>query len=265
MLRIVTNRILLLAFFYFACAATARGTSDPLGPHNVEGHGCVPCHVPSAIYPEAISSEPAEVFWTRESATPELTGGAGSITPERPLFHTFVCLTCHDGSLARIGLMGRRFDRGKGIEPATDLELARTNHAHPVHVPYLPNDGCDVSSPNCNPDHWPSQVDPSGALTWVGDKFSEYFDTIYGRPVRFYPTAESGGQAMVECSTCHNPHSMQAAQYKLQGKIQVKPSQAFLRGWYETQGKNSDTVSKFCRSCHYSQAGNFVNMRETLE
>ncbi len=265
MLRIVTNRILVLAFFYFTCAGTARGTSDPLGPHNVGGHGCVLCHVPSTIHPEAISAESAGVFWTRESATPELTGGPGSITPERPLFHTFVCLTCHDGSLARIGVMGRRLERGKGIEPTTDMDLARTNDAHPVHVPYLPNDGCDVSSPNCNPDHWPSRVAPSGALTWVGDNFSESFDTVYGRPVRFYPTAESGGLAMVECSSCHNPHSMQSARYKLQGKIQVMPSQAFLRGWYETQGKNSDTVSKFCRSCHYSQAGNSVNVRETLE
>jgi hypothetical protein len=265
MARTSTHGILVLFFLSVGLAGTAWSKSDPLGPHDVEGHGCVSCHVPSATHPEAIGTEAGGGFWTRASGTPELVSGPGSIRPERPLFHTFVCLTCHDGNLARISLMGRRFVRGKGVEPATDLELARTNDSHPVHVPYLPNDGCDVQAPDCNPDHWPSRVGPGGELTWVGDKFSEYFDTIYGRPVRFYPTAESGGQAMVECSTCHNPHSMQSAQYKLQGKVQAKPSQAFLRGWYETQGKNSDTVSKFCRSCHYGQAGNFVNVRETLE
>jgi hypothetical protein len=265
MLRIVTNRILVPGLLYLACAATAGAASDPLGPHNIEGRGCVLCHVPSAARTATISSEPARALWARESRRPELTGGPGSITPERPVFHTVVCLTCHDASLARIGLMGRRFERGEAIEPATDLDLARANNAHPVHVPYLPNDGCDVPSPNCNPDHWPSRVDPSGALTWVDDKFSESFDAVYGRPVRFYSTAESGGLAMVECSSCHNPHLMESAPYKLQGKIQVKPSQAFLRGWYETQGKYRGTASKFCRSCHYSQAGDSVNVRETLE
>jgi Doubled CXXCH motif (Paired_CXXCH_1) len=265
MFRTVTHRIPLLVFASLLCAPPARGTTDPLGPHNVGGHGCVLCHLPSSVQAEGLSPEPVGVFWTHESATPELAGGPGSINPARPLFHTSVCLTCHDGDIARIGLMGRRFNRGKGIEPATDLDLARTSDAHPVHVPYLPNDGCDVPTSNCNPDHWPSRVDASGALTWVGDQFSEYFDTVYGRPVRFYPSAENGGLAMVECSSCHNPHSMQAAQYKLQGKMQVKPSQAFLRGWYETQGKNRDTVSKFCRSCHYGEAGNSVNVKETLE
>jgi len=242
----------------------AGSQSDPLGPHDVGGHGCVLCHVPSTVQLETANADVADAFWTHASATPEEVSGPGSINPQRPLFHTSVCLTCHDGGLAQIGLMGRRFDQGKGIDPATDLDLARADHNHPVHVPYLPNDGCDVQSLNCNPDHWPSRVDPSGALSWIEGRYSEQFETIYGRPVRFYPTTDNGGLAMVECSTCHNPHSLHNARYKLQGKVQVKPSQAFLRGWYETQGRHSDTVSKFCRSCHYNQAGDSVNVKETL-
>ena len=257
--------VLTLAIWAIALGTFATAQSDPLGPHNVGGHGCVLCHVPNAVQPNANDTEPADAFWARESPTPETAGGAGSLSLDKPVFHTFVCLTCHDGSLATIGVLGREFELGKGIEPATDLELARANGVHPVHVPYLPNDGCDVPSANCNPEHWPSRVDTSGALTWSGDKYSQLFDNVYGRPIRFYPTAENGGRAMVECSTCHNPHSVQATRYKLQGKIQEKPSAAFVRGWYETQGPHRDTVSKFCRSCHYAQSGNYVNVTEALE
>ena len=258
------KRTSILFLWLAGLTALAVGQSDPLGPHNVDGHGCLLCHVPSAGQSDGSELQFDDALWMRASLTPERTLGSGTLNPDRPLFHTFVCLTCHDGSLASLGLMGRRIEMGKGIEPATDLDLARVNDSHPVHVPYLPNDGCGAPSLNCNPDHWPSRVDPAGSLTWMPDRFSENFDMVYGRPVRFYPTRESGGRAMVECSTCHNPHSMQTARYRLEGKIQAKPSQAFLRGWYETRGQNRDTVSKFCRSCHYAQSGDAVNQRETL-
>lgn len=259
------TRASILLLCIAACAAIALCQSDPLGSHNVGGHGCVLCHVPSAGLNDTAEVQEEGALWMRTSATPETVLASGSLNADRPLFHTFVCLTCHDGSLASLGLMGRRVELGKGIEPATDLDLARANDSHPVHVPYLPNDGCGVDSINCNPDHWPSTVDAKGSLSWMPDRFSDNFDAVYGRPVRFYPTADNGGRAMVECSTCHNPHSMQTARFKLAGKVQSRPSQAFLRGWYETQGQYRDTVSKFCRSCHYAQSGDAVNMRETFQ
>lgn len=261
MSRMTMIRILVLALFFAGHAATAWCQSDPLGPHDVNGRGCVLCHFPNAVQAVAVSSEAEDLFWARESATLETASSPGSMSPERPLFHTFICLTCHDGSLASLSMMGKGIDQAKGVS-ASDPDLARTNDAHPVHVPYLPNDGCGVPSATCNPDHWPSKVDARGTLAWVGSALAATFTELYGRPARFFPTPENGGQAMVECASCHNPHSLQSVQYKLNGQVQLKPSRAFLRGWYETEGRHQDTVSKFCRSCHFSQSIEFVNMRD---
>lgn len=258
------NRSLIFLFCVIGVAGLALGQSDPLGPHDVGGHGCVLCHVPNTAFVRVASDDNQEVFWKKGTHTPERLM-ASSLTYDRPLFHSFICLTCHDGSLASLSVMGRGYEKGKSLDPTYDLDLARTNHAHPVHVPYLPNNGCDVATAECNPDHWPSRVGSNGSLTWLPDRFADNFENTYGRPIRFYPTGDNGGMAMVECSTCHNPHSMQNARYRLQGSIQDKPSQSFIRGWYETGGRHRDTMTKFCRSCHYSQSGDFVNIRETLQ
>lgn len=258
------TRYLILTLWTIVTVSLATAQSDPLGPHDVGGHGCMLCHVPSTATVHADSDDYQEALWKPGSHTPERLA-ISSLGPDRPLFHTFVCVTCHDGSLASLSVMGRGFEKGKSLDPTADFELARANHAHPVHVPYLPNNGCDVPTAECNPDHWPSRVGANGALTWLPDRFADNFDNTYGRPIRFYPTGDNGGMAMVECSTCHNPHSMQNARYRLQGSIQDKPSEAFIRGWYETQGQHRDTMSKFCRSCHYSQSGDFVNVKETLQ
>ena len=259
------KRCLVLVLWVIGVAGCAAAQSDPLGSHDVAGHGCLLCHVPNTAFVRGASDDFQDALWNRGSATPERMAGPGSLSSDRPLFHTFVCLTCHDGGLASLSVIGRGYAKGRSVDPLTDMALARANHVHPVHVPYLPNNGCDEPSAECNPDHWPSRVGPSGALTWLPDRFADNFDATYGRPIRFYPTADNGGMAMVECSTCHNPHSMQNARYRLQGGIQEKPSQAFIRGWYETEGRHRDTVSKFCRSCHYSQSGDSVNQRETLQ
>lgn len=253
---------LLFILFVFVCGGVCASQTDPLGPHNVNGSGCVLCHVPNRLSPEAPVSEDDSVFWGRASATPEVANGPGSLGQDQALFHTFVCVTCHDGSIASIVRLGRDPSAEQGKKYIFQPEMARFVYEHPVHVPYLPNDGCGEPSPTCNPDHWPSRVDSRGVLSWAGSDFTEEAAAIYGRPARFYPSAEHGGQAMVECSSCHNPHSFQAAHYKLQGKIQVKPSRAFVRGWYQTSGKYSDTVSQFCQSCHYGHAADSVNVRQ---
>ena len=62
----------------------------------------------------------------------------------------------------------------------------------------------------------------------------------------------------VECSTCHNPHSVNYARSTFQGvKNAVKPTNFFIRGWYDmTAGSNS--TQQFCRSCHYSKSNEYV-------
>jgi hypothetical protein len=253
----LTIRLFLLGWLFLA---VAWAQSDPLGPHNVDGHACFACHTPSsdASYP---AMDKGDYFWREPNDTPEAVNKYVGITQDQPLFHSFMCLTCHDGLIARMGMISRRFDLKK-LMARYEPELIPGDNGHPVHVPYAPNDGCAVATEDCNPDHWPSTIDASGKLTWTGDRFLQQLAQNYGSPARFYPTSKDGGEAMVECSTCHNPHSLLYARVKVGDETLVKPTEAFLRGWYQTSGSHADTVSKFCRSCHYGHAANAFNQKE---
>ena len=250
------NLILWICFLH----AVLWAQSEPLGPHNVDGHGCAACHIPSVntAHPRL---DAADTFWTSADATLEATTHAIGITQDEPLFHSFMCLTCHDGVIASMSMITRDFDVQKTF---TRYDFDRTPRVggHPVHIPYKPNNGCAIPSDACDPDHWPSRIDPAGVITWTSDSFLQQLADTYGSPAHFYPTAADGGEAMVECSTCHNPHSMLDARVKTGDEVLVRPTHAFLRGWYETEGKNADTVSKFCRSCHYGHAANAFNQKE---
>jgi len=234
--------------------------SEPLGSHNVDGHGCIACHVPS-VYATHLRLESRGSFWNAPDVTPEAVTKAPGITQEEPLFHSFMCLTCHDGVIAPMSMITRDFDTQKTFM-RYDLDRQPRIGSHPVHVPYRPNDGCGEPSELCDPDHWPSRINASGVITWTGDQFLQQLADTYGSPAHFYATTQDGGEAMVECSTCHNPHSMQDARVKTGDEVLVRPTQAFLRGWYETEGKHADTMSKFCRSCHYGEAANAFNQKE---
>lgn len=256
------NRNLLFLILVLVSCGSLAAQNDPLGPHNVNGSGCVLCHVPDRPATQGAEAEAEGEFWGRTSTTPDTAAEPGMFAKEQPLFHTFICFTCHDGSIASAGKIGRDVTAAKQRKITFQPVIARSGDEHPVHVPYLPNDGCGEPSASCNPDHWPSRVDRRGVLLWSGSNLTEGAATVYGRPARFFPSPENGGQAMVECSTCHNPHSFQTVSYKVQGKVEVKPSQAFVRGWYETDGKYSDSASRFCQSCHYGEAADSFNLKQ---
>jgi hypothetical protein len=268
--RQMTSAIVILVFSEL-CAAQIYG----LGPHNLSGRGCPACHVlhtsgaPLVDVPE--SEE--QLLWGSKldhvpytSVSNQAIDVPASMTdPQDPLFHTTVCLACHDGSVATLGMIGRTFDSHEAMAQVSveNLELGRTYTVHPVHVPYLPNTGCEIQTPTCNPNHWPSKVDGQGSLMWVTDNFTKKFTENYGRDLRFYSATSNGGQAMVECSTCHNPHSVDFAETQLgNGKRVVAKSQHFIRGWYDAEDKKSDSVSRFCRSCHYSSSNEYVAMKD---
>jgi hypothetical protein len=199
------------------------------------------------------------------------TAGNGAVAivermnrPGDPIFHTTVCMACHEASIAKLGMVGSAFDTigPIGTSYADNGQFARTFTVHPVHVPYLPNTGCDAPSSTCNPNHWPSVIDFSGVLNWTQDPYSRRFGEIYPRSVRFYSTADNGGQAMVECASCHDPHSQGYTEKRsADGQTILVRSKSFVRGWYDVDDKKNDPVSKFCRSCHYASSNEFVQKK----
>jgi hypothetical protein len=252
---------ILLALFV-ALSGFALG-QDILGPHNVNSHGCASCHAPHGGATGNGGTEPGTgvtYLWGRDFvANTYATFGGGSFTTSTtysetdPLFHTAACLSCHDGSVTIAGMTGQSFETVSGgfnVPTYLTKDGYSLENDHPVHVTY-----------NCGGYNWACTNNPDGTVTWPTDNFQ----SVYGHPVRFYGVASgstSPGSAYVECSTCHNPHSMNYAKVTVGATKVVKPSAFFVRGWYDNSaGHNSAT--QFCRSCHYSKSNEYVGVNST--
>ncbi len=174
--------------------------AQDLGPHNINGQGCLSCHTSNTVDPNNVA----------------VSFNFGTFSEQDPSFHSAVCLSCHDGTLA-----------GSGSSFA---------HNHPVDMPYpVGSDG-----------YWPGFVTKTG----VSFKLSN-FDTVYGRPLRFYVAS---GKAYVECSTCHDPHNQSVAVVTINGQTFTKRTRKFVRAWYDDSSQIGNSSAQFCRSCHYDQS-----------
>jgi hypothetical protein len=267
--------ILLVVMFGIGMAAAQ---TDILGPHSLNGHGCATCHAPHTGSvgnggTDATTGE--EYLWGRNFVVKTYqTFGFDPLVPANDtfsvttgvaqfanstLFHTAACLSCHDSAAtAPTGMTGSSIEAtADGAHPPTYLNdgTESLKNDHPVHVTYAPGGF-----------NWPGTVDVNGSVIWsTTDAGTLNFTNGYGRPVRFYGLTASqvggtatAGVAYVECSTCHNPHSMNWARYKINGVNNYKQSAFFIRGWYNSATGNSTT--NFCRTCHYSKSNEYVNV-----
>ncbi len=279
--------LFILVAVAFSLTAVAQTTfTDILGPHNLNGHGCATCHAPhsgAAGNGGTTAGTGVTYLWGREfkqatyytfgydaTTSPGDTFTVGtSFSETDPLFHTAACLTCHDSGISGGGTQSGPLMQGTTIEATADgfhpptylNDSYSLQNDHPVHVAYTPGGY-----------NWPGTV-TAGAITWtVTDAHVANFANTYGHPARFYADA-TNNKAMVECSTCHNPHSMNWAKYKTvdtsaggtgtqyaAGVNLIKPSRFFIRGWYDAGTTSSNSATQFCRSCHYSKSNEYVNI-----
>jgi hypothetical protein len=252
--------LLVIALFATGMAlaqgSSIGGNGDILGPHNVNGHGCASCHAPhngAAQNTSGGNSATGETYlWGRGLiATTYNTFGGKTMTTLATYsetdvqFHTAACLSCHDGSVQPAGMNGTAFEATQdGLHPNTYINSDSLKNDHPVDVAY------DTTKTS----NWPGTVDVNGTITWTAT--TPAMD--YGHPVRFYGD-KTTGKAMVECSTCHNPHAMNIARVKLANGTSVnKPTAFFIRGWYDDGNAASNSTTQFCRSCHYSKSNEYV-------
>jgi hypothetical protein len=82
-------------------ALSAVTVAQDLGPHNINGQGCLSCHNSTVVDPSNVMS----------------SFNFGAFPEQDPTSHSAVCLSCHDGSFASSG--------------------SALNHSHPVNTPYL--------------------------------------------------------------------------------------------------------------------------------
>jgi len=175
------------------------------------------------------------------------TVGSSSSSSD-PTFAIVACLSCHDGNVAKVGLM-----RGMSVETL------------PVvggHAPTLL--GNDGSTPGnygndhpVGPDakfacggglHWDCAVSSNGAVSMTG-QYSSQFARNYGFTVSL--AASSSGAPTVTCTTCHDEHSQTAWTGKIGGVQATWKTSFFVRGPYTPDGSsNGNAAAQFCRNCH---------------
>ena len=265
-LKTYMKRIIFLLVILAVAASPAAFAQfqDILGPHNVNGHGCASCHTPhSGGAGQGIGGDPStgvNYLWGRDFIAKTYYGFDGddftttsSYTADDPLFHTAACLSCHDGSVTVAGMTGQSFETVNGNKVTTYLAsdgYSLTND-HPVHVKYNPGGY-----------NWPGTVGADGKVTFdLTSAAAANFNQNYGHPARFYAVAGQG--SYVECSSCHNPHSMNYAKYSISGTSITKPTRFFVRGWYDSANPASNSATQFCRSCHYSKSNEYVGVMST--
>jgi len=284
---------------------------DKLGAHQNGGRGCTGCHAPhsggqggggnaatgAAAFADGASGNDA--LWGQD-LTPLYgkllaMGDNGkyvevlptSLTTSQPEIEgIMMCLSCHDGQVAKGGMMtGYSYEQAKGLLPA--------NLYGPRPIPTLL--GNDGSTPgNYNNDHPVGQNATLGAAG-VATHFtvtngvyavnaaadtatSSYtqFVANYGAPTFFsrtppvLPTGFVSGtptNAYLVCTTCHTPHTMYTSTASSTNKIAgltagTFPTYFFIAAPYNpgslsvtNDGTKASSATQFCRQCHFSGAG----------
>lgn len=274
MKRIILVLMVVLAVGVFATAQVTSPTADVLGAHNVYGRGCIACHAPhsgaagNGAKPTANSGNVA--LWGEDMSPlygktlafgdqgnytvtlPDYTNGQPMFYMDN-YFGIIACLSCHDGNLAKVGMM-----KGTTVET---VSIAGATFNPPT---LLGNDGSTVG--NYKNDHpvgpnalvgcggkydWDCTIDATGKYTFGGTGSSafltNYYDVTKYGPIASLVSTRSASGGWVSCTTCHDQHNM----LYFNDGTQIRPTHFFVRGWYDPGNTNtSNSAAQFCRTCH---------------
>ena len=279
--------LVLLAVIFVASMAAAvnsnyQSSVDVLGAHKNHGRGCTGCHIPHSGPSgnggtDQTNFEGNKALWgqapgTLAGATLNFGDAGGwaetlpstdqATTPD--LSGLLLCLTCHDGNLAKGAMMTGTVDwTSEGLDPIA-LGYASSN------VPtWLGNDNSTTGVGNYQNDHpvglnaviscggsynWDCTVDVNGKI--VPGPLMTSFIANYGFTVS--PSAYNA-QPVVMCTTCHNQHVMTVYKGTIAGVKGYYQTQFGIRGYYNPGNKTGNSVAQFCRNCHGSEANEFNN------
>lgn len=288
MKRIALVLLVTVAVAGIAAAQVTSPTQDVLGAHNVYGRGCIACHAPhsgpAANGGKATTNNVQYALWG-EDMTPlygkTLTmgdGGEFSVTlpdysttipngaVDKGYFGIIACLSCHDGNLAKSGML-----KGTTVETVT---IAGATFNPPT---LLGNDGSGagnyLNDHPVGPDakfscggqyNWDCTVNADGSISFTGANgqafLADYYDVVAYGPIRRLvkvPGSTTSGTTVtsnswVTCTTCHDQHDML---YFNAGPKGNKPTHFFVRGWYDPgNSTTSNSAAQFCRTCHGGEA-----------
>jgi len=282
-------------------------TIDKLGAHQNGGRGCVGCHAPhsgargnggvmswdsatsSYVEKATVGVSGDEVLWGQDlgpiyAATLNFPNGDLKLTatsPERQITGIAMCLSCHDGNVAKGAMMtNQSFEQVAGMLPdgygtqaiptllgADGGSYGNYKNDHPVGP--TANVGTIAIKSSSNIFNITAGVIGKGtAFTTSG---MDRFWNNYGLPTIIDARAGAGlatdvdpanvDAAYVVCTTCHTPHSMYTTTAKLNGVSKgTVPTFFFVAAPYNpganvASGTKASSATQFCRQCHFTGAG----------
>lgn len=254
---------------------TTNLTVDILGAHLVYGRGCIACHAPHSgpagnngtgiatstgavalwgedltpLYGQVInfSGDGKATYQVTLPANQAAVTAAGAHDPTNVVLF---CLSCHDGNIAKPGMM-----KGTTVET---LPIVGGNAPT-----FLGQDGSGAG--NYGNDHpvgvnatfgcggtynWDCTISATGAVQMTGAASSVFANTNYGFAVSLSAVANV---PVVTCTSCHDQHSELIYAGTMGGVKGFYQTAFFLRGYYNpSTGGNS--AAQFCRQCHGGEA-----------
>ena len=257
---------------------TTNDATDILGAHLGYGRGCVMCHAPHsgaggnnvkttdptsgdyALWGQDLTPLYGQALGFGDGGTYAVTlPAAGTITSAHDANTVIIfCLSCHDGNLAKVGMM-----KGTTVET---LPIVGGNAPT-----FLGNDGTKAGNyandhpvgasavVSCGgPYNWDCAGGGTTAISFTGPNstnFTQNYDIGVIKNLATFGTTVTA----VTCTTCHNQHSENI--YKSTNGGFYK-TMFFLRGYYNpTSGGNN--AAQFCRQCHGGEA-NEMNGQENV-
>jgi hypothetical protein len=323
------RKMLIVALFVLAVAGLAMAQTytagsgiigiDKLGAHQNGGKGCVGCHAPHsgargnggnavggavtdpdtgnyALWGQDLSPLYNQSLNFGDDGTFAISFGANFAgTNEQVVTGVMMCLSCHDGNIAKGAMMANQsYEQTSGL---LATYLPNKYGAQPIPT-LLGNDG--TAAGNYKNDH---PIGPLANLGALGQASHFVYDTTsctsHGVPndclqvnatdanyvafVNHYgsfnitqstkaqpyggraqplvlPAAGDVNAAYVVCTSCHTPHSMYTFGGTAATVKGTYPTYFFLAAPYNPgapvpNGTQASSATQFCRQCHFSGAG----------
>ncbi len=260
--------LVLSAFAGLAAAQITQPSTDILGAHLNYGRGCAACHSPhsgaagngnsgsastgnSILWGEDVTGLYGKTITTGGGKYVEvLPASMSAMTPD--VSGMLTCLGCHDGNFAPAAMMKNKVYENL---PAT--------YGNRNTIPTLmPGSGAGTYISE-HPMGLSATIDCGGTSSWdctevngainMRGSASSRFVTSYGF---FVKPGVYNNKAVVVCTTCHNPHSMNVVTVGRNSNSGLPAgnyaTMFFLRAPYNPNDTNpmSNQTAQFCRQCH---------------
>ena len=269
MCRVCVTALMLLVCSAFVAAQITQSTTDVLGAHLNYGRGCAACHTPhsgaSGNGKPAAGNNSNSILWGEDvsgTAGRTITTGGGKYVEVLPANMSadtpdasgmLTCLSCHDGNFAPAAMMKNQiYERlpatygNRGAIPTLIAGGGRGNYIseHPMGL---------NAAIHCGGDREWDCTQVRGTVNMRGSNSSRFVSS-YGF---FVKPAVYNNSAVIVCTTCHDPHIMNAVTVSRNSRNSGLPpgtyaTMFFLRAPYNPTDTNpiSNQTAQFCRQCH---------------